>query len=172
MCARHVKNYLISYLNDKVGVGKENQNRVIRDVFDVNGLITLTDSKLFENTLNVIKGNVDHHVCSDKFSRYADSTLRDSLRNGLILPSIVAGVPPTWTNNSCESINHVLKSSLDWRKLPWHGALHDSTKYLGTNDPITEEKTCKRIYQKRTKESQHRQVKRCELAHSHVSNRK
>ena len=27
-----------------------------------------------------------------------------------------ACVPPAWTNNNCESINHVLKLAVDWKK--------------------------------------------------------
>ena len=60
---------------------------------------------------------MDRVANNDKFSRYADFTLGDSLMNGLILPAISAGIFPTWTNNGCESLNHVIKSSFDRKKL-------------------------------------------------------
>ena len=52
-----------------------------------------------------------------KFSKYVDSTLRESLRNGLVIPAMKASINPTWTNNQCESVNPKLKSEIDWKKL-------------------------------------------------------
>ena len=100
-----------------MGLSESERRRVVQDIFGVNGVITVTDEHLFDARLNDITARVNTASGNTKFSKYFDSTLRDSVRNGLVVPALKACINPNWTNNQCESANHKLKSEMEWKKL-------------------------------------------------------
>ena len=50
-----------------------------------------------------------------KFLEYFTNRLKPLLRDFVNRPDRQDLVDDNWTNNNCESINHVLKQSVDWK---------------------------------------------------------
>ena len=120
LCSRHIKKNLSLFLENKVGLDENDKQKVKNDVFGVNGLIYLNEDTSFEDALQQIKpfvANRSKPDKKDKFNNYVDTTLRNSVRYGLMIPFQTRGIPMDWTNNNCESINNMLKSYVNWKKM-------------------------------------------------------
>jgi len=53
-----------------------------------------------------------------EFSHYFNQRLKDRLREHVTIPRIQLKHDRLWTNNNCESINHVFKKVIDWKPEP------------------------------------------------------
>ena len=120
ICERHVRKNVVHQLQDSVGLNEADRRRVMREIFGINGLVNAASDEIFNQKLQEIKELVMQLSGKDVFSKYVDSTLADVIRFGIIEPVRCGYVNSGWTNNNCESTNHVLKSALNWKtqKLP------------------------------------------------------
>ena len=73
LCFRHLKNNLTRYLQKNVGLIESERRRVVQDIFGVNGVITVTDERLFNARLNDITTRVNTASGNTKFSKYIDN---------------------------------------------------------------------------------------------------
>ena len=55
---------------------------------------------------------------SDKFLTYFNGGLKKHLSTKVNEPVRDGLIPKNWTNNNCESMNHFLKQSVNWRSRP------------------------------------------------------
>ena len=55
---------------------------------------------------------------SSKFTKYFTGRLKTLLKTKVNEPVRKDMVSQNWTNNNCESLNHVLKQAIDWRSKP------------------------------------------------------
>ena len=120
LCSRHIKKNLTRFLHDKTGLDENDTQKVKNDVFGVNGLIHQNEDTNFDDALRQIKEFVENRSKPDakpKFNAYAESTLRPSIKYGLMMPCSTRGIPLDWTNNNCESVNNMLKSFVNWKKM-------------------------------------------------------
>jgi type IV secretory pathway VirJ component len=79
-------------------------------LFGVDGLVTCDDEVSFDATVDKRRREVFAEG-PPAFVEYFDRRLRSLMRE-----NVVAGPGrSTWTNNNCESINHVLKQSVKWQ---------------------------------------------------------
>ena len=105
-CTRHVINNIKHYLQDKVGIRENERNVLINKIKDLTSADT---SILLEELASDITDWCKIHA--PKFLVYF---------NKIILPLIelnsIGTDDNTWTNNNCESINHVLKTLTQWKQ--------------------------------------------------------
>ena len=105
VCTRHVINNIKHYLQDKVGIRENERNVLINKIKDLTSADT---SILLEELASDITDWCKIHA--PKFLVYF---------NKRILPLIelnsIGTDDNTWTNNTCESMNHVLKTLTQWK---------------------------------------------------------
>ena len=59
------------------------------------------------------------NICNyDKFKGYLDSRLLPVVFDRVVRPNQEHGLGTNWTNNNCESMNHVLKQAVNWKPQP------------------------------------------------------
>ena len=78
------------------------------DIFGDNGLLAADDE--YEFSLVTFELEEKYCSCMPNFLPYfkkLNSTLLESKKN--------KSIPITWKNNSCESMNHILKLTYDWK---------------------------------------------------------
>ena len=81
-------------------------------LFGTDGLVNATDDATFDNISDDITD-----ICtnfSSKFVQYFSKRLRPNLKSKVNLPMREGIVSSNWTNNNSESINHVLKQTVNW----------------------------------------------------------
>ena len=91
------------------------------EIFENNGLV---DSKNLD-AFNIRVANVrrlieekekDKPVEGKRFVEYFESRLLPLLQKDVIEPTTAGKISGRWTNNNCESANHVLKSATNWKQ--------------------------------------------------------
>ena len=112
-CQRHLKQNAQHYAQDVVGMSRTDRNRFIDGVFGDAGLVSACDLAVFDSTVERLRADFMTKL-PEQLRAYFDNRLVHLLRD-----NVAAGCGK-WTNNACESINHVLKSTVQWRpsKIP------------------------------------------------------
>lgn len=105
-------------LRGKVGANDRQTKEVMNDIFGDNGLLAVDDE--YEFTL--LSFELEEKYCSRMPNFFpCFKKLRGTLLEYVFLPTKKnKSVPITWKNNSCESMNHILKVACDWKvqKIP------------------------------------------------------
>ena len=115
LCTRHLQENVRKYLSDKVGANAKMQRKIIKDIFGEKGLSSRTNEADFE--VEAIKLEDEYGVLMPSFVRYF-TMIVEKIRNGILLPrKNNKWVPIDWKNNSCESMNHIIKLSMNWKKM-------------------------------------------------------
>jgi len=117
LCTRHVEENFKRHLRQLIGEGDSNFKTVMSDIFGADGLLHSADDVEFD--LKVLELESKYENCLPAFRRYFTSNV-DSLKSFVWMPSNKDIAPVNWKNNSCESMNHILKLSTNWQavKLP------------------------------------------------------
>ena len=115
LCTRHLEENVRRYLSDKLGASIKDRREVISDIFGKCGLISCNDIKKFE--LKVIKLYEKYSKSLPSFKKYFMNVV-ERVRSGVIdARQDNKWIPIDWKNNSCESINHIIKLSTNWKTL-------------------------------------------------------
>ena len=106
------------YLTNKVGVNDKVRKHVFSDIFGKHGLTSCNKELRFELKLIKLSDKYSTHLPSfkDHFAKFAEK-----IRAGVFQARMNnRWVPIDWKNNSCESMNHIIKLSANWKtmKLP------------------------------------------------------
>jgi hypothetical protein len=83
----------------------------VEQIFGEDGIASADDTICFE-----VKSSNFEEACSEVFSKFLDyfqKRLKSNLKYKVNAPSKKGLVDSNWTNNNCESINHVLKQSMN-----------------------------------------------------------
>ena len=97
---------------------KKERDHILSLIYGAEGLVENTDSDTFNYRLKTIYeeisavGNV---VDEKKFMTYFDKKLLPLLQIHVIEPIKKGKISSMWTNNNCESANHILKSATGWK---------------------------------------------------------
>jgi len=108
-CTRHMHGNAEDYLRDSIGVSEADRARVVDTIFGKNGLAEADESVLFDCRLQLVReacrkfAPAFEHDFDGCIVPVLHANLTASETPGLQLP------PRSWTNNNCESMNHVLK---------------------------------------------------------------
>ena len=118
LCTRHLEENVRRYLTNKVGLDDKSRKTIISKIFGKNGLISCNSSKNFE--LTYIKLLDKFHKRLPSFKDYFIK-IAEKIRSGVFQARLNnKWIPIDWKNNSCESMNHIIKLSTNWTsmKLP------------------------------------------------------
>lgn len=117
LCSNHLKENVRHYLTDNIGCTNTDRIRIQKKIFGTNGLVRSVCEDQFERGINNL---IFYFYKYPKFKDYFDSRLKSSLWNYVCVPHAKAKMDTLWTNNNCESLNHILKLTIDWKpqKLP------------------------------------------------------
>lgn len=117
-CTRHLKGNVVDYLRDKVGLPTDKRNEVISAVFGSGGLVEADEEIVFNIKLQDCLQLMDS-TCP-QFKEYFRSRVAPLLEENMKTSQQdnLIGVSGRWTNNNCESINHVLKQAVNWKSQP------------------------------------------------------
>jgi hypothetical protein len=111
-CIRHLRNNFVDFLKDKIGVEEKRRNLIVDSIFGADGIAYADDTIMFD-----LHTKVTRKMCCDLplvLNRLEKHTL-PRLKDNVVQPRIRLGLPKPWTNNNAESLNHVLKSAVNWK---------------------------------------------------------
>ncbi len=113
LCRRHIEDNVKRHLRAKIGINDSKIKEIIGDIFGENGLISCADE--YEFQLAAFELEEKYSKSIPKFLPYF-VRLTKSLLEFVFLPSKKNNcVPIDWKNNSCKSMNHILKLSCNWK---------------------------------------------------------
>ena len=102
LCTKHMKDNVADYLKNNIGSTDTERSDIIAKLFGQGGLATADDSVDFDEKAK------DIVAAHPKFTNYFESRLKERLQNHVNKPRAELDQHRLWTNNNCESINHVL----------------------------------------------------------------
>jgi len=106
------------FLKNKVGVSQVQRQRINKLLFGVDGAAGSDDSVVFDQKLRDVRQECDQIEQGARFTSYLDKRLIPLLRDKVFYPNITNGTGFDWTNNNLESMNHLLKTVVDWKPRP------------------------------------------------------
>ena len=111
-CHRHLKANATSQLRDKVGTSLDVRGRLVSAMFGELGLTKANTIAVFEvrhaEILQMIRD------LAPGFEIYYSQRLYPVIQENLATTLSHPDVPLDWTNNNCESVNHILKMKTQW----------------------------------------------------------
>ena len=121
-------------MENKVGYPISDRKEINELVFGENGLIKAVDVDTYNVRLERIKRLItskDENVRGKQFLPYFVNKWVPTLHDFVIKPSLIGKVSTGWTNNNCESANHILKTATQWK-------LMDLSKFIAKVEQIVE----------------------------------
>ncbi|CAC5382749.1 unnamed protein product [Mytilus coruscus] len=109
LCTKHIKDNVSDHLKNKIGSNDKERNEVLDSIFGSTGLITAQD----QDELNEKATHIS--ACYPNFNTYFQSRLKERLYEYVLKPRNQLQHVDLWTNNNCESINHVFKTAINWK---------------------------------------------------------
>ena len=109
LCMVHLEENTRRLLVDKLGTEKKKREEVLKEVFRTRP--QADDSILFSRQAEEIESKYEAAVPA--FVDYFRKRLRPAIEKHVIAKNSNATI--CWTNNNCESMNHILKLSCDWK---------------------------------------------------------
>ena len=115
LCIRHLRKNALQKLTDDA-VTLTDRNSLLDMIFGDKGIVASDDSICFEAKCDLFEGHCAG--ISQSFLRYFQSRLRPQLKAKVVDPCHKEVTDGRWTNNNCESVNHILKQAIDWKSKP------------------------------------------------------
>ena len=114
LCNRHLEENVQRFIQTKTGADDKSKQTIVKDIFGQTGLLAHNNSFDFENHLDELNAKFGQH--HPEFLPYFRDRLTPLLRNHVFEPHRKHSfIPLNWKNNNCESINHILKLTCDWK---------------------------------------------------------
>ncbi|CAC5358289.1 unnamed protein product [Mytilus coruscus] len=112
LCTKHMKDNVSDHLKNSVGCNDKDRLQIIDKIFGSTGLVTTDDSVEFDLKSKEIVQKYP------QFATYFNAHLKDRLFDHVSVPmKQLKNQDRLWTNNNCESINHVFKKSINWKTI-------------------------------------------------------
>lgn len=115
VCTQHLKKNLKYALADKVGMPKKERCDILNKLFSFTGIVATASNYMeVEDNILTLVDKVDDVQMKNILDRVSTLLVENAKaldRPGLALDKCF------WTNNNCESINHVLKQACAWKSL-------------------------------------------------------
>jgi len=119
LCVKHLRDNINDYMRNKCGVQQTVRNRLVAKIFDDGGLVNADDSVAYSQAAESLASECD--TVSSTLGQHFRRHVEPALRMYVFEPRQQhQWVSRRWTNNAAESMNHLLKLSIDWhpRRLP------------------------------------------------------
>lgn len=111
LCTRHLSENMSRHMRNKVGMNEKATKQVVDEIFGDNGLIEADTTVEFTKQVNIIESKYQAMI-GPYLTNKAIPTIKKYVYNARKSES---RIPLQWKNNSCESINHILKLNQDWK---------------------------------------------------------
>ena len=111
LCTRHLKENTRQHLIDD-GIPLSERQVIMTKIFGTDGLVNAADDASYDEQCNDLVEYCANF--SSKFVQYFNKRLRQNLRIKVNLPMRDGIISKNWTNNNTESINHILKQTVNW----------------------------------------------------------
>ena len=113
LCTKHLKENLTDYLKDQVGADKNIRQKVVQRVFS---LLQAKNEVEFDSMSEKLIQDYNNDL--PKLVTYLNQRFLPLLKEKVW--KVIPYVSNDWTNNNCESVNHILKCKTSWqlKKLP------------------------------------------------------
>ena len=115
LCTRHLRQNANQKLTDDA-VDKYDKKNILDKIFGDDGLVHADDTICFDEKCEELE-TLSQSI-SKNFLRYFQKRLKDLLNAKRKDPEIASQTDKMWTNNNCESVNHVLKQAIEWKSKP------------------------------------------------------
>ncbi|CAG2235671.1 unnamed protein product [Mytilus edulis] len=112
LCSKHIKDNVTDHLKNKIGINDKERSNLMSEIFGPTGLVNASDISDY----NYLADNLSSKYSS--FANYFNSNLRDRLEDYVRQPKVQLKHDRLWTNNNCESMNHVFKKAVEWKPQP------------------------------------------------------
>ena len=119
LCAKRLRDSIVSYMRNKCGVEQSVRNRLVAKMFDDGGLIDADDSVAFSQAAESLASECD--TVSSTLGQHFRRHIEPALRMFVFEPRQQhPWISRRWTNNAVKSMFHVLKLMIDGqpRRLP------------------------------------------------------
>ena len=100
-------------MRDNVGAATRTRNNIVSAVFGPGGLTSSPTTAIFEERLTDIQTAINDQAPA--YLQYFTTRLLPILQQNLDTTLTRTEASHDWTNNNCESMNHILKMKIDWR---------------------------------------------------------
>ena len=110
-CTRHLKKNVTSYLRDKLGINVKHRKSIVESIFGREGIVHAKNPVEFTCKLQLAKAKITSQM---KLYFHKVFEKLDENFNASQVPHYTI-LKPDWTNNNCESLNHVLKQKVSWK---------------------------------------------------------
>ena len=114
LCTRHIEENIRRYLEKKVGLAQNATQGILRDIFGKDGLLHASDD--FDFDQKTLELSSKFQGIAPTFVKYFEEHA-STLKTYVFKPYKDGHIPLDWKNNSCESMNHILKLSCNWKAL-------------------------------------------------------
>ena len=111
LCTRHLSENMSRHMRNKVGMNEKATKQVVDEIFGDNGLIEADTTVEFTKQVNIIESKYQAMI-GPYLTNKAIPTIKKYVYNARMSD---LRIPLQWKNNSCESINHILKLNQDWK---------------------------------------------------------
>ena len=112
LCTKHLKDGTRAYMQTKVGVPQKDRKIITKQIFGEDGIVNADDTAEFDaRSKKILKDIVKY----PKFATYFQKKLKPTVENFVSDPARRSKSTTTWTNNNCESLNHIMKLDADWK---------------------------------------------------------
>ena len=119
LCTRHWRQNTDRYLEDEVGYRKPDRSVILKAIYEEDGITFARDVDTFNYRLERLREKInmlDKYAREKKFLPYFEDRLLPLLRTRVIAATDTGKMVRGWTNNNCESANHILKARTEWQK--------------------------------------------------------
>ncbi|XP_052778803.1 uncharacterized protein LOC128216276 [Mya arenaria] len=112
LCTGHLRQNAKQRLVDDA-VTLADRNYILNKIFGPDGIVSADDSICYDEKCDELGRHLA--TVSNKFHKYFVDRLEPILKTKVNHPVRHDLIGANWTNNNCESINHVLKQLIDWK---------------------------------------------------------
>ena len=112
LCTKHLKDNVVAYMQNKAAVPQNDRHKITNAIFGDDGLSVADDSAVFDQRSDSVLKVAKNYPL---FISYFNKKLNPMLKNYVIIPTNENKISPNWTNNNCESLNHIMKLDADWK---------------------------------------------------------
>ena len=115
LCTRRMRQNVNQKLTD-AAADKSDRQMLLNKIFGEDGIINADDTVCFDEKCEEVE-SLSQSI-SQSFLRYFQKRVKDNLNKKRQEPELVSQADKQWTNNNCESLNHVLKQTTEWKSQP------------------------------------------------------
>ncbi len=109
VCSRHLRENFGRYMTNKAGISEPIRKQILHQAFAAKSDEDLAE---VQRVIQLLPLPTD---VRDKLGNYYEEHVRSVRTQQIVDCHTLKLVPELWTNNNCESINHVLKSNIKWK---------------------------------------------------------